>query len=286
MASKSSPQQGPRQNRLLGKVWLLLSIAGGLALIVFVFYSADRSTSATGWWSAAQTVAAILGLAATLGSLAFLLHRGERHLEPTGREVTRDDPRPPVLFLRSFAAEPLLTVQERVLSRIVELDLGPFVAVGNPGDMLPQLGAARFYERDFATDGRNWKLFVRELLLRASLVIVAPGRSAGLGWEIAQCRELLAPARLVVLVPGDKQTYGEFRGVAALAGLLLPQMTSNELGWGTESDIVGVITFRPDWTASISAFPPTALFENYDAKEQERRMREALSPAIRALQRG
>jgi hypothetical protein len=120
----------------------------------------------------------------------------------------RKDKRAPVLYLRPFEAETVLTVQERVLARIMESEVGPLVAVGNPGDRLPHLGAARFYERDFSGDGRNWQLFVREMLLRARLVLIVPGRTVGLAWEIAQCREVLAPQRLVVLMRGSPRHRG------------------------------------------------------------------------------
>jgi hypothetical protein len=174
-------------------------------------------------------------------------------------------------------------VQERVLARIMESDVGPFVAVGNPGDRLPQLGAARFYERDFSGDGRNWQLFVREMLLRARLVLIVPGGTVGLAWEIAQCREVVAPQRLVVLIPGSLENYGVFRGMAAQAGLMLPQINAREFGWSAKSDVIGLITFSSDWIASFAAFPARALFEDISVEEQERQLRVALAPTLDRL---
>jgi hypothetical protein len=261
----------------------LLSVAGGLGLIVFLFFPADRSTTATGWWSVAQGVLFILVLIGALGLLAFLLDRGGRHLASSGAEAMRKDSRAPVLYLRPFEAETVLTVQERVLARIMDSEVGPLVAVGNPGDRLPQLGAARFYERDFSGGGRNWQLFVREMMLRASLVLIVPGRTVGLAWEIAQCREVLAPQRLVVLISGSKAIYSEFRDIAAQAGLLLPQIAARDFGWSAPSDVIGLITFGSDWTPNFTAFPPQSLLEDYDAEEQERRLRRALAPPMSRL---
>lgn len=283
MVRKSRRQGGPHQKRLVGKWLQFLSVAGGLGLIVFLFFPADRSTTATGWWSVAQTVICILALAGTVVLLAFLLDRGERHLAPSGAEVMRKDKRAPVLYLRPFEAETVLTVQERVLARIMESEVGPLVAVGNPGDRLPHLGAARFYERDFSGDGRNWQLFMREMLLRARLVLIAPGRTVGLAWEIAQCREVLAPQRLVVLMRGSPKAYSAFRDIAAQAGLMLPQISTSDFGWSAESDVVGLITFGSDWSANLAAFPPQSLLEDNSVEEQERRLRRALAPTMDRL---
>jgi hypothetical protein len=37
-----------------------------------------------------------------------------------------------------------------------------------------------FIDRNFAASGRSWQLFVRDMLLRARLVLVVPGRTVGI----------------------------------------------------------------------------------------------------------
>lgn len=174
MFRKTAPQGKP----LVG-LWLqLLSVFGCIILLAVFFFPADRSVPITGWWSVAATVLFIVGLAGLVSVLGSLLERGERHLTASGTVVMRSDNRAPVLYLRPFEAESLLTTEERMLARIMEEEVGPLVAVGSPEDTLPPLGAARFYERNFAS-GQGWQLFVREMLLRAQLVFIVPGETVG-----------------------------------------------------------------------------------------------------------
>ena len=105
----------------------------------------------------------------------------------------------------------------------------------------------------------------------------------GLAWEIAQCREVLAPQRLVVLMRGSPKAYSAFRDIAAQAGLMLPQISTSDFGWSAESDVVGLITFGSDWSANLAAFPPQSLLEDNSVEEQERRLRRALAPTMDRL---
>ena len=284
MFRTTRPQGGPRQRRLVGKWFQLLSVVGCIMLLAVLFFPVDglRTTSA-GWWSAAETVLVIAALAALVSMLGFLLERGERHLAPSGPAVMQSDQRPPVLYLRPFEAESLLTSEEQALARIMEDAVGPLVAVGSPGDTLPPLGAARFYERNFGEGGQSWQLFVREMLLRAQLVFIVPGGTAGLGWEIAQCREVVAPERLAVLVRSSAKDYVAFRGTCARAGLILPQLDPGGFGWHGETDFIGLVAFGSDWTAHFSAFPDRPLFEDNGVDWQERRLRHGLAPILGRL---
>lgn len=276
-------QAAPRQRRLVGKGLQLLSVLGSIMLLVLLSYPADWSTSLTGWRSVATTVAAIAALVALVAGLTYLLERGERHLAPGGADIMRSDRRAPVLYLRPFAADALVSVEERTLARIMEKEVGPLVAVGEPGDALPPLGAARFYERDFAACGGNWQVFVRHLLLRARLVLVVPGETLGLAWEMAQCREVLAPHQVVVLVRGDAKIYDAFRATAGKAGVALPQVDPRRFEWLGETDFVGLVAFGPDWTAQFSAFPERPLFEENGEDHRERRLRQGLEPVFGRL---
>ena len=68
--------------------------------------------------------------------------------------------------------------------------VGPVVAIGKPGEPLPELGAARLYVAD-----DQWQAKVIELMGKAALVVIRLGASPGLLWEIEQSlAQAAAPA--------------------------------------------------------------------------------------------
>lgn len=282
MIRRTSPQKGPRQRPLLGHVLQFLVAAGGLFLLAAIFFPADWSVSLTGWSSVAATLLAIAALVGVVAGLGYMLERGDRHLAPSGAEAMQSDGRAPVVYLRPFENETRVSVEERTLARILG-EVGPFVAVGKPGDMLPPLGAARFYERDFSGRDGDWQLFVREMLLRAQLVLLVPGQSSGLLWEMVQCREVLVPRRLLVLVAGSAEDYNEFRRIGAQAGLVLPQIAPGAFALRDETEFIGLIAFGPDWAAEFVAFPERPLFGDQRAEDRDHRLREALAPFLGRL---
>jgi TM2 domain-containing membrane protein YozV len=125
------------------------------------------------------------------------------------------DPRPPVLYLRSFADDGQALMGEQstverhaatVLAPVTAeqemadiLDaIGPVVAIGKPGEPLPELGAARLYVGD-----DQWQAKIHELMRVARLVVIRVGSSPGLLWEIEQALAHLPRHRLVLaLVSG------------------------------------------------------------------------------------
>ena len=135
-------------------------------------------------------------LAFALIALGILLVRtGWKHDVRGARDVLATDTRPPVIYLRSFQDDvrspigggfglwlkvltwfqPISFEQE--LAAIMNR-LGPFVAVGRPGEKLPELGANRFYFRD-----DEWQTRVAELVQRARLTVILYGGTANLWWE-------------------------------------------------------------------------------------------------------
>lgn len=75
---------------------------------------------------------------------------------------------------------------------------GEFIAFGKPHEWLQPIGASRIYAQD------DWKREVRYLMSRARVVIIRPGESASIRWEIEQLLELVPPERIVF--------YLKFRG--------------------------------------------------------------------------
>jgi hypothetical protein len=177
------------------------------------------------------------------------------------------DTNPPVLYLREFALErqPFITglaselgpylkdghrwvsewlrpdwsmeatvTIEEYLTGAIERTLGPFVALGSPEDYLQPLGAAREYAAD-----QNWQQRFEQLAAQARAVLLVPGMSNQLSWElITLLRNGLASKLFVVVgavtfassslwivgrLYGWKQAkWPEFRALMEAAGYALP----------------------------------------------------------------
>ncbi|MET0661745.1 MAG: hypothetical protein ABWZ42_01310 [Ilumatobacteraceae bacterium] len=131
--------------------------------------------------------------------LGAMLWRAARALgRARVREVLAADPRPPVLYLRSFADDsvplPIIASARRPLFELFsvrgadpfeecvawELDsYGPVVAVGRPGGRLASLGAAREH-----LPNDTWHDEIQSRMRDAGWIALAPGDTDGLAWEL------------------------------------------------------------------------------------------------------
>lgn len=216
------------------------------------------------------------GLLAVPG-IRFLI-RGRKYRALSANEALANDPRPPVIYLRSFKDDKAAALalglarasnlkylwhwalmfynaphefaglnEEETLAQVLRT-AGPMVAIGRPGEKLPQLGAARVY-----VDDAVWRQKVQEFLQQAALVVLRLGKTDGFWWEVEQSAKTLDPRRLVFLVPLDRNQYEEFRqraGKYFLKGL--PTYNSSPFrrifGKRVDGRIRGMIYFKSDWT--------------------------------------
>lgn len=187
---------------------LRAKMAGANSLAIAGLLSALVNAASALWSSLAA------GLCILFGGLGFmLLRKGWKFDAAPAPQLLAEDRRPPVVYIRSFKDDatsltrrwPLWqklmrfwmpTSFEQDLASIMNR-IGPFVAVGKPGEPLPELGAARFY---FSDD--EWRPRVAELMDRARLVVIRSGTTANLWWEIDQAICRLPPTRLVLIVDG------------------------------------------------------------------------------------
>jgi hypothetical protein len=112
----------------------------------------------------------------------------------------------PIFYLRSFALDQVLgrpsvlelltnvnvANPEQQLTRVLGKS-GPVIAIGRPGEVLPALGAARFYVAD-----DRWQEKVADVATVAQLVVWASGTTLGLQWEITHLIASLPPEKLVL----------------------------------------------------------------------------------------
>ena len=75
---------------------------------------------------------------------------------------------------------------------------GRFITFGKPHEWLQPIGASRVYVQD------DWRREVAHLMSVARLVIIRPGESVSIKWEIEQVGQLVPPERIVF--------YLQFRG--------------------------------------------------------------------------
>ncbi len=247
----------PPQRRLMG---CLISVVGALITLsvlglgIAAVFIDPRGSDKSG--------ALIFGIAVVVGLLTifvqwdpislleYRIHRwAERHTLPLGKDILSKDSRPPILYLRSFLDDEVVTEEEEALAKVLA-PAGPFVAIGRPGEQLPPFGAARFYIRD-----DRWQEFVTDFLERACLVALVAGRTPGLGWEVQQCRQHVQPCQFLVIVPSTRETYEAFQKHARdAANLRLPDWTLLVIPRRVKGEWRGYLTFSSDWEPRWTAF--------------------------------
>ncbi len=171
--------------------------------------------------------------------IARPFRRARRHSLQNVDETLQHDQRPPVLYLRSFLDDRLTMSARTANGRVwaerfsphtfeeVVCDhlwrYGPVVALGMPGDRLPPLGAVRNY-----FEGDEWRGGVLELMRKASVIVLALGRTESLQWELERLAASNLLSRTVVVVPPVKpdevnQRWATLRSTAATAMSMLPE---------------------------------------------------------------
>ena len=84
--------------------------------------------------------------------------------------------------------------------------IGPFYAVGYPGEQLPRLGAAKIS----LADGQ-WQGVVQGWIRDCRLIVMIAGRSNWLAWELGQVIGQRAIGKLVILLPPDQPSARQER---------------------------------------------------------------------------
>ena len=218
MAQPTPPPSGrpqARATRVIGMGYALMALGFcGLGLVSTV---PDRE------WGNAPTYAAIVGgsvAAVGVGTVGRQLSRKGRKLRAAASDVVpASDPRRPVVYLRSFADDEkvadahlmqgffqLRTEEEQVA--LVLNRIGPFVAIGDPKESLPDLGAARMYVGD-----GDWQARVSDLLASARLVVLRASSTQGVRWELQQAVSRLSPERLLLFVPKGRLRYQAVKAI-------------------------------------------------------------------------
>jgi hypothetical protein len=208
------PWRSPRGRQALVLQVVIANVLAPVLVFALLSDAIDRA-AAYNDLDFATGVAPVAGYAFAI--LAWRLLRRARRLEAVDADQAMAlDPRPPVLYLRSFADDDQALIDDQgsaITRHSMQLlrppspeeelaaflrRLGPVVAIGKPGEPLPELGAARLYVPHDA-----WQAKVRSLMAQAGLVVVRVGTSPGVLWEIEQALVHVPRPRLVFALIGQ-----------------------------------------------------------------------------------
>jgi hypothetical protein len=187
---------------------------------------------------------------------------GRKFFKKPANKVLSEDKRLPVVYLRSFKddgkaaapivdpyfpASPVFFTEEEYLVDALN-DFGPCVAIGQPGEKLPDLGAARMY-----LDDDEWQDKVRELLVSSRLVVLRAGYTQNFFWEVEQSIKIATPQKIIMLIPNI--IYDRFRIRAnQYFSKPLPEEIGNTNGNTRIGSLYGYIYFDEDWTSHFIKF--------------------------------
>jgi len=180
----------------------------------------------------------ILGVCFTVLAGIRGVDTGRRMRLRDGWEELQRDPRPPVIFLRPFredrrtisngpigpqkgadvpaaAAEGRATIEPQIGSALRAI--GPFVAVGQPGEWLAPFGADRLY-----VDEDDWRSTVALLIENSGAIVIQPDATPSTYSELMFVARHVDPQRILMLVPNPALRPLGFERVRRLAGSLLP----------------------------------------------------------------
>ena len=159
---------------------------------------------------------ALLGPAVILviAGMYAMFTRARRVLQPSADLARQGDPRPPILFLRSFQDDKFklkervrvagvptnqsIRMEEALAMRL--RDFGPFLAVGEPGEGLPQLGAARAYLSD-----QEWQNAVVNWIKESRLIAMLCGPTRWIHWEMQNIIQFHRLDRVLLLLPPGRK---------------------------------------------------------------------------------
>ena len=174
------------------------------------------------WWVLLPSLALYL-ISARVGFQ--LLRSGWKYDVVPAEQLLAGDPRQPVLYLRSFETDSEIFLRpdgflnkattilfdyavtfspEQELAEVMNR-VGPVIAIGKPGEPLPELGAARFYVGD-----ADWKAKVIDMMARSRLVIIRTGSTPNLEWEIEQAMTRVPRRQILFVSLGDEKKTAVF----------------------------------------------------------------------------
>jgi len=228
-----------------------LLFAGALLLVAWVFPQLEDLTPL----ALLILVSVPFGMLLSLYGAFKLAYLGKQYQARARSKALEADARAHILYLRPFAAdESLRAVFRRTLGQgvwprfgsfeeqlsQVLAPVGPLVAIGVPGEALPTPGAVRRYASD-----TEWKSVVESWLASPRLIILRPGFSEGLWWELRQAVDRSDPGKLLILILRMRRR--EYQQFAERVRIELSKSLPAFEAISRWRAVNGFIRFGPNW---------------------------------------
>lgn len=185
-------------------LYYLTAVAGGVwifALAAIEPYgdSSWVSTDAATLWSAGGGLLTMALVLTALGAPNVIRRVADKFAVKAYQNVRDWDARAPIIFLRQFDQDkarlraegidpfirlPVGAARPRTIDELLlenASPYGPVIAIGDPRNPLPPLGAARVF---VPGDGADWQSTVSALVDASKGVVICPASSEGVRWEI------------------------------------------------------------------------------------------------------
>lgn len=214
----------------------ILSVVAGTAALVWAVVSELHGRGVLAWLLLMMfglATFAVAEMATTLGRRRVAASQEARFGMRTGDRDT--------LFLRSFDDDSMrlrsinphvgiFSLFSGLSVRFEELcasmmSKSPLIAIGRPGESVPELGAVRTYVSD-----DQWQEAVEETAKRVGSIVMVAGVSNGLAWELERIREWDLARRTTVFLPpvDESQAWVRLERVLRQLGIDFDGATSGE----------------------------------------------------------
>lgn len=176
-------------------------------------------------------VTIVLGMGAIVGGHVLFYYAKRMAASYIWNPSQQSDPRPPILFLRSFEDDQLRfkrpgwdlvghwfdlwsfrrNADEAMIDEIAQY--GPVVALGMPGETRIPFGALRYYSKH-----EDWQRIVTDTAKRAQAIVIGAGSTPGVMWEYELlAREQLLDRTLLLFPPAAADSGAGISALAAFA---------------------------------------------------------------------
>lgn len=214
-----------------GGIYGVVSLSLLFAGVAVIWWAATQADTGNGMWQWPMPLVVGTALLAAAGRATTTAKRILATVVPArfGNDAMYDD----TLFLRSFNDDAMrirgpnpnvgklgvfegLTVRFEELLAFLVAEKSPLVAIGRPGEPLPELGAVRTYVSD-----DDWQSAVQETAKRVDSIVLVAGVSDGLKWELTHLREWGFAQKATVLLPpvDEAQAWNRLHRILSQLGV-------------------------------------------------------------------